>query len=322
MPTSTEAHLSTSERELTLEGNEQALRVFRALDSSTRLQILALLSRNSLGVGELAQALSLPLSTVNFNLKLLEEAGLLTVEFVPGTRRSQRLISRRFDSLRVALPGIGLASGAGVIEVAMPVGHYRQVQVSAPCGLALETRYIGRKDDPRSFFEPDHVFAQLLWLAHGTVDYAFPNNLPYGARLEALELSLELCSEAYEHNLDWPSDLTLWVNGVELGTFTCPSDFGGTRGKFTPAWWATEQSQYGLLKVWRVTEAGTFLDGEPLSNVTLRDLPLEERHSLEVKVGIKDDARHRGGLNLFGQRWGNYAQDIVMRLYFQAPPGP
>jgi predicted transcriptional regulator len=36
-------------------------------------------------------------------------------------------------------------------------------------------------DDPRSFYEPEHVFAQLIWFKQGFVEYDFPNNLPYGA---------------------------------------------------------------------------------------------------------------------------------------------
>jgi predicted transcriptional regulator len=29
---------------------------------------------------------------------------------------------------------------------------------------------------------------------------------------------------------------------------------------------------------------------------------------------VKDDAKHRGGLNIFGRGFGNYDQDITMRL--------
>lgn len=310
--------MSKLERILTLEGNERALKVFRALDSSTRLQILSLLSLNSMGVSELADVLALPLSTVNFNLKLLEDAGLLNIEFVPGTRRSKRLVSRRYDFLNVQLPGMNHETEAGLLEVSMPIGNYRRVEAIAPCGLASEDRFIGRMDDPRSFYEPDHVFAQIIWFSHGFIEYAFPNNLPFGATLTALELSLELCSETFEHNMDWPSDLTVWINGVDIGTFTSPADFGGTRGKLTPHWWSVEQSNYGLLKHWRVTHEGTFLDDELLSSVTVNDIPLEERHSLEVRIGIKDNAQHRGGLNLFGRRFGNYPQDLLMRLHFKA----
>ena len=38
-------------------------------------------------------------------------------------------------------------------------------------------------------------------------------------------------------------------------------------------------------------------------------------------IGVKDDARNKGGLNLFGRKFGNYPQDIVMRMGFEFPAG-
>ena len=40
----------------------------------------------------------------------------------------------------------------------------------------------------------------------------------------------------------------------------------------------------------------------------------------QVRIGIKDDARHQGGINLFGRRFGNYPQDLVMRIAYEFPP--
>jgi len=34
-----------------------------------------------------------------------------------------------------------------------------------------------------------------------------------------------------------------------------------------------------------------------------------------VKIGIKEDAEHVGGLNIFGRGFGNYDQDLVLRMY-------
>lgn len=73
--------------------------------------------------------------------------------------------------------------------------------------------------------------------------YRCPNRLPPGAQVDSLSLSLEICSEAPMHHLDWPSDITLGINGVELGTWTSPSDFGGVRGRLTPLWQWESDSQ-------------------------------------------------------------------------------
>jgi predicted transcriptional regulator len=115
-------------------------------------------------------------------------------------------------------------------------------------------------------------------------------------------------------NTDWPSDISFWINDVLIGAWTSPSDFGDKRGIYTPAWWKLEGSQYGKLTHWRVTEAGAFFGEERLSDVTLAALDLEAHHSIRLRVGIREDADHPGGINVFGRGFGNYDQDIMMRL--------
>jgi predicted transcriptional regulator len=35
-----------------------------------------------------------------------------------------------------------------------------------------------------------------------------------------------------------------------------------------------------------------------------------------VRLGVKPDALHVGGLNLFGRSFGNYPQDLTLRLEY------
>jgi predicted transcriptional regulator len=135
-------------------------------------------------------------------------------------------------------------------------------------------------------------------------------------------MSLEVCSEAPLHNDDWPSDVTMWVNGVEIGTWTSPGDFGGERGALTPTWWEEWNSQFGLLKLWKVTEEGTYVDGMRVSNICLDDLKVGVGGFISMRIGVKSSAVNVGGLNIFGRRFGNYPQDIMMRLRFRpSDPG-
>jgi predicted transcriptional regulator len=112
------------------------------------------------------------------------------------------------------------------------------------------------------------------------------------------------------------SDITLWINDVEVGYWTSPGDFGDKRGKLTPQWWKLEGSQYGLLKHWIVTEEGSFVDGVKVSDVKIKDLGLPAHHSIRVRIGVKDTADHLGGMNIFGKGFGNYDQDFILRLFF------
>lgn len=306
-------------RVLVLDG-EDVLPVAKALASETRQAMLALLTDQVLNVSELAAAMNLPHSTVSFNVNQLQAAGLVSVTAEPGTRGTQKLCAKRYDEVHIRLPGAEVEKAPNVATVAMPIGSYRFVDARPSCGLVSETKIIGMLDDPRSFFEPEHVHAQLLWIAgSGFVEYAFPNNVPYGCAPRTLELSMEVCSEAPGFNPEWPSDLTLAINDVEVGTWTCPGDFGGTPGLMTPAWWPIERTTHGLLKQWSVTGEGTLIDGRTLSAVSLADLRLGQSHHIKVRLAVKDDARHRGGLNLFGRKFGNYPQDIVMRIAYDYP---
>ena len=158
--------------------------------------------------------------------------------------------------------------------------------------------------------------AGLVWFTRGHVEYQFPNNAKLSnSEIEAIEFSMELSSEVPGTSADWPSDITVWVNGVEVGTWTSPGDYGDKRGVYTPDWWKLKGSQYGKLKTFRVNGKGSFVDGIKISTVTLKDLDIGSHHSIRLRVGIRGDARHPGGINIFGRGFGNYDQDIIMRIH-------
>jgi predicted transcriptional regulator len=175
-------------------------------------------------------------------------------------------------------------------------------------------------DDPSTFYEPDRIYAQLLWFRRGYVEYRFPNRLPPNVVLDDIEVSFEVCSEAPLHHSDWPSDITVWIGNIEVGTWTSPADFGGERGALTPVWWDSQNSQYGLLKVWKVTNEGSFVDGVQVSKVSLSNLTLKSSEPIPVRIGIRENAANVGGINLFGSKFGNYPQDISLRQHFKRVP--
>ena len=301
---------------LVLDGadGERLRAVAKALTSGARWRLLRALGEQLQNVGELAEALAIPPSTVAMHLDVLEAAGLVRSEYVPGRRGRQRVCQRVFDQVRVDLPRGAAARERTIVETSLPVGAYSDAQVAPTCGLAGAEAIIGLLDDPAAFYEPDHLHAQLVWFRQGRLAYRFPNRLPPGARADTLWFSAELCSEAPMHHHDWPSDVTVWVNGVRLGHWTSPADFGGRRGQLTPAWWDARNTQHGMLKEWRVTEDGSYVDGLRLSDVAIADLALGAQPYVEVAIGVEDDARHVGGLNLFGRGFGNYPQDLVLRV--------
>ncbi|TGP80658.1 transcriptional regulator, partial [bacterium M00.F.Ca.ET.221.01.1.1] len=103
-------------------------------------------------------------------------------------------------------------------------------------------------DVPDTFLDPDRMRAGLLWFTRGFVEYQFPNNATLAnAKVGGLELAMELSSEVPGTSKDWPSDITVAINGHEIDTWTAPADYGDKRGKHTPGWWKLAGSQYGDL---------------------------------------------------------------------------
>ncbi|MFC4618973.1 ArsR/SmtB family transcription factor [Camelliibacillus cellulosilyticus] len=293
---------------------EEALEVCKALANEHRIEILNILNDGPLNVNEIAQKMTLPFSTTAVNVKKLEDAGLLSTEIIPG-RGSQKISSKRYTRIVIDLVK-DVANVPDSLLIEMPIGDYVDCDIEPTCGLVSETGYLGLQDYPRSFYEPFRRKAQLLWFKTGYVEYRFPNRIPFGAECSEIEISAEVCSEAPYSKKDWPSDITLWINGHELGHWTSPSDFGGERGFLTPNWWETHNTQYGLLKRWRVNQSGSFIDGEKLSEVTIQDLKINDKPYISVKLGVKKDAANVGGLNLFGKTFGNYEQDLLMKIQY------
>jgi predicted transcriptional regulator len=298
---------------------EQDADVVRGLTSAVRLDILRTLrQRGPLNINGIAEALGLPQSTVATNIQVLEEVALVHTEAVKASKGQQKVCSVRFDEIVIRLDGSPIRKEQDIVEVAMPIGLYTGYEVSAPCGLCSTEGIIGPLDVPDFFLDPARMNAALIWFERGFVEYKFPNNAKVlQADLSALEFSLELSSEVPGTNTNWPSDISLWVNSTKLGTWSAPGDYGDKRGRYTPSWWKLGGSQYGDLTTWRVTERGTFVNGKRVSAITLPALKLHEHHSVRLRVGIEDGARHPGGVNIFGRGFGNHDQDIVMRLHLK-----
>ena len=292
----------------------QGIRTLKALASEPRLAILELLASGPHNINEIALALGLAQPAASKHVQILERAGLLSAETLPGAQGLQKRCRLVHERLLVALEGD--APDVGVVEEqAMPVGLFTRVEVRGTCGMAGPEGLIGWLDEPRSFFCPERTHAGILWTAGGFVEYAFPVMAVRPSEIERVELLMEICSESPGFDADWPSDITLWMNGIEVGTWTSPGDFGGRRGRLNPDWWMDNMTQSGVLKVWIVDGEGASVDGTEISGVTVRDLGLDSGDPLLVRIGVKDDAEHAGGFNLFGRTFGNYAQDLVLRLH-------
>ena len=286
----------------------------KALSSEVRIEILKLLEQQSLNVNEIAEKLEIPASSAAMNVRVLEEAGLIRTELRPGVRVSMKICSKQCGEVKILLKETG--TDAQVEVISMPVGNYVDYEVSPTCGMVNDTDYIDGEDEPRCFYNPLRTTAQLIWFGAGYVEYRFSNAGVQKKELKMAELSVELCSETADYDLDCPSDITLWLNGIDAGTYNCPSDFGGRRGKLNPDWWEDKNTQFGVLKTWRIDETGTYLDDVKVSDCSIEEYRMTETPYISVRIGIKKEAEHIGGVNIFGSHYGDHPQDILLKLHY------
>lgn len=296
---------------------EETKKVAAALSGELRIQILKLLSLQEMSLHEISTALSMPLSTITANVNQLEEAGLIHCEMRPAKRGLKKVCVQSAKSVIFNLVDEESLSKPNTIIQDMPIGRYSNFSITPTCGLASATNIISYVDDPISFYDPESSEAQIIWFSSGFLEYRFPNRLPANAGITSLELTMEICSEAPGCNANWPSDIFLEINNVLIGTFTSPADFGDKRGLLNPAWWDSALTQYGQHKRWIVTANGSYVDGVSVSSVSIHQLCLKEHDAITVRIGVRPDAKNVGGMNIFGRNFGNYEQDIRMKIEYE-----
>lgn len=301
--------------ELTAENEAQLCSVGNALSSPTRIQILKLLYYNSYNVGEIAQKLDIPTSSAANHIRILEGAGLIQTKLQPGNRGSMKLCSRKNDFLNIRLIG-NPPNVDQVTNISMPVGAYTNCEITPTCGLANESAPIGFEDRPSDFFLPERIGAQLIWSSSGFVEYKFPSLQATKIAPKSLTLSFEACSEAPNFQEDWKSDITIWVNDVECSTWQSPGDFGSRRGRLNPSWWDNGVTQYGMLTTLKITETGSLINSYPCSDICIHDLNINASDYITIRIGNKPDSKYIGGFNIFGEKFGDYEQDIVLSLIY------
>ncbi|MEC0368937.1 ArsR/SmtB family transcription factor [Paenibacillus chibensis] len=300
--------------------SQENLSLFVALASETRIRMIEMLSKENLNIREMAQRLNMSSAMITKHVQQLEEAGILHTEHIAGKRGMQKQCTLRLDQASLIFKpdeaGESAESELDAYDVNIPVGQYSAYLVKPTCGLASETKLIGMRDDPRYFAEPEHVKAQHIWFSSGYVEYRIPNYVSGKSSISGLRISLEIGSEAPGYDEDWASDITFTVNDVPVCVWTSPGDFGKNRGKLTPSWWEPGNTQHGLLKTLSVTSSGTYMDGVRLSDVSIQDIPILPSEEIRFRILSPEDARNAGGVSLFGRHFGNYEQDIQVRISY------
>ena len=293
----------------------------RALSSPVRIQMIRLVNKKNMLASEIAAELNLPLSSAIFHLNILEEAEIIKKSFSTKGKGTLHWYTYRTNIATIRFRN---SNGYSKPESRAPyihqinIGEYIDAEFSDQCGIATTEKQI-MGGEPHNAFVAGRHDAQIIWSeGYGSLLYAIPNHYAQNGTLNEIKISLEICSEAPGYNNNYPSDITFSINGIEVCTFVSLGDYGDRYGKFTPSWWYPESTKYGILTNISIRPNGVFLN-EKLVNkkITLTDLRLQESNKTTFGIAVKKDAQHPGGFNIFGNKFGDYDQNIIFTATYK-----
>lgn len=296
---------------------DSIIKIAKALNSPIRLEIFSTLIKQSLSMTEIAEKFYLPMSSVSMHIHALHDAGLISVKTKPGLHGSQRVCGIKVSAVHINLfPDVIQKpfQPASIIEI--PIGSYSDCDITAPCGIVNSNTYIDFEDYPYGFYSPDHINASLIWFTSGMLEYHLPTKELKADNVYQMSISFEICAEAPGYNNDWPSDITVEINHVPIVTFTVKGDFGGRKGLNNPSWWNPANTQFGELKHLVISNTASYLGEQKVSDHTIDSLHLKDGYFFTFRLKVDPGSKHVGGMNLFGKSFGDYSQDIIMKVEY------
>lgn len=291
-----------------------------ALGNETRLKILRRLQSEpyAMQISALGRELGIPTTTLLYHLEKMEKAELVRVYYKSTSHGTQKIVVRdlRGADLRFYFSMRRGRSHSEKFTQSMGVGQFTEFFGSDFNFCTAEKRYVNLNDN---CYHPERFAAELVYTTNGIISYRFSNQVAKFHKVNELSVSLELCSEAPYFDNNYLSDITFWINGTEICTYTSLGDFGDHRGLCNPQWWRSVDTQHGVIVTITVDDDGVYINGEEtMSKANLKKLHLEKGNCIELKFGNKPTATNLGGFNVFGKRFGDYPQDISLALSYDS----
>lgn len=309
----------TNEKNLQLDINKQEdmeiiMKLGKALSNPDCMRIFQVINTKPMNMIEISRETNLPISSVSNHIDTLKDAQLIFINYQPGVKGHAKICYKQIMSANISFPDKKFNESSRLLSYELNVGLFSDCKIKVPCGMAGKEKSI-ILDNPGKFFSPERIEAELLWFSEGYVTYKFPNEIKRNHIAKEITFSMELCSETIYYRDKYPSDITIFINDVEITTWTSPGDFGGRRGTFSPHYWSLNSTQFGILKKFKVNQRGVFVDDILVNNsITINALNLKSRNDVKLTIMIKDNAEHKGGINIFGKNFGDYNQAIVMTI--------
>lgn len=295
---------------------ETGLELFKTLGSDIRIEIIQILLKNkNMNLNELASRLNITNGALTSHIKKLEDCGVIQITNEASGHGNEKHCQVCLDKVIIDINA--RESDQDIYEGNICVGQYSDYKIKPCCGLATQEGYFGELDNIRYFSHPDRMQANLLWFQTGFVEYLLPNFIPTAHTITELTIQLELSTLVSRTDTSLASELEFSLNSIHLGNFTLSGNIGMEQGIYTPNWFDPSFKQHGMLKQILIKNDGTFMDGIKLSDVTIDDFKLDDSSILKFKIATTDNAKYCGGVAIYGKGFGNYNQDIRVRIKHQ-----
>lgn len=293
-----------------------------ALGNPVRLDILRYIQHDPrvFSVTDLVKGLDIPTTTLLFHLEKMADVGLINIIYKSTPHGTQRFVTRNLHGANLMFyRSADIHAEYDATETySMGVGQFHEF-TGDTFSFCTASGAFHSPNSNQFCYIPERFDAQLVYTSKGRITYRFGNLPAIQRRINKIVLSLEICSEAPYYDNNYKSDITFWINGKEIATYTCPGDFGERRGRLNPDWWNSNNTQYGQLVTVSVSDGGVSVNGiNTNSSVTVNDLKLNGKNYTEIVFGNKDTALNPGGFNIFGRSFGDHPQDISLTYYFSA----
>ncbi len=299
---------------------EHIAAIGKALSSPVRLEIIKQLQIKKCNYSELARMFDLPIGTIAFHIKVLEQAGLISVGNMPERKGHIRWCSYAYPYIMMILRSEQKATDEKMREYNIGIGDYIIFEPISEWGLGAAEGQITGYSDHGFIYGDERKRAQILWCDGGKVVYPVPPSLFDGEGIKEVRISLEISSNTMGYSNHYPSDITYSIDGTELCTDISLGDYGDRYGLYTPKTWYGESTKYGVLKVISVKRDGVYVN-QKLVNKKLNVSLFSERsknNTLFFGIENKPDSPHPGGFNIFGEQFGDYRQAIKINVFCDA----
>lgn len=282
------------------------LKICTALGSKTRLEIINEIKKKpNINLNELAEKLKLTNGALTSHIKMLSDLDIVQVNVISAKRGAQKVCS--LNNILFLIDLFKNEYNNNSYEENIPIGLFTNFYTNSNCGLISQNKIIGEINEPKYFSSSDRLNSNLIWLSNGYLEYSIPNLIEEKQTITEIQISLELSTAINSKNDLSKIDLTL--NDKSIGCFNIDCIQDNIKGLYSPEWWNFKS--FGKLFVIKINSNGVFLNDMKISDVDISQINIVNNQKINFTINCDNN-----GVAIFGNNFGNYNQDIKVKVSF------